>query len=172
MKGIEGPIAGFFGLIHEWIDLELLDYIIIRNPDVNFVFIGKCSVDVHSLNAHKNAHFLGQKKYSDLLAYAGLFDIGLIPFKINELTVNVNPIKLKEYLALGIPVVSVDLPEISFYDRVVRIASDYSEFDKALKEELSGNHIASAEQIEEVAKMETWAQKIEDISELINDSRK
>ena len=167
MEGIRGPIAGFFGLIHEWIDLDLLDHVISRNPSINFVFIGECSVDVQPLIAYKNAHFLGQKKYTDLLAYARHFDVGLIPFKVNELTVNVNPIKLKEYLALGIPVVSVDLPEISYYKETVRIAGDYPSFDQALKEELAGNHLASAKEIDNVARMETWEQKVDDISKLI-----
>jgi glycosyltransferase involved in cell wall biosynthesis len=167
MEGVGSPIAGFFGLIHEWIDLDLLEYIISNNASVSFVFIGECSVDVRHLAEYGNAHFLGQKKYSDLIAYARHFDVGLIPFKVNELTVNVNPIKLKEYLALGIPVVSVDLPEISYYRRVVRIAGNRENFDMALKEELSGRHIASAEEIDSVATKETWRQKVEDISKLI-----
>jgi len=167
MKGIGSPIAGFFGLIHEWIDLDLLEHVISNNPGVNFVFIGECSVDVGRLEAFRNAHFLGQKKYSDLITYARLFDIGLIPFKVNELTINVNPIKLKEYLALGIPVISVDLPEIAFYEKIVRIAGDRAAFDSALKEELAGRHIASSDEIDRVARMETWRQKVEDISSLV-----
>lgn len=167
MAGITSPIAGFFGLIHEWIDLDLLEFVISRNPGVNFVFIGECSVDTGRLEAHDNAHFLGQKKYSDLIAYAKHFDIGLIPFKVNELTVNVNPIKLKEYLALGIPVVSVDLPEISFYRDVVRIAADRDAFDAALKDELAGRNLATPEALDNVARMETWEAKIEDISTLV-----
>ncbi len=167
IEAIGRPIAGFFGLIHEWIDLELLEFVVARNPDMSFVFIGECSVDVGQVAAHPNAHFLGQKKYGELVEYARRFDIGLIPFKINELTINVNPIKMKEYLALGIPVVSVDLPEISVYSNVVRIAPDRDAFDVALKEELSGRHLASSEEIDRVARTETWETKIEEISKLV-----
>ena len=167
MAGIKGPIAGFFGLIHEWIDLDLLEYLIRNNPETNFVFIGKQSVDVSKLKAHPNAHFLGQKRYEELVGYARRFDVGLIPFRINELTVNVNPIKLKEYLALGIPIVSVKLPEVCAYRSVVRIADTRESFDQALKEEISGRHIASREEIDRVARGETWDQKVEEISSLI-----
>jgi len=167
IKDIPRPIAGFFGLIHEWIDLDLLDYVIKRNPDVNFVFIGKQSVDVASLKSSPNCHFLGQKPYSELVSYARLFDIGLIPFKVNELTRNVNPIKLKEYLALGIPVISVDIPEVHAYRHVVRIADSYDEYDRMLKEELSGNHLATREEIDRAAMEETWDRKVEEISGLI-----
>ncbi len=167
IAAIGRPIAGFFGLIHEWIDLDLLEYVIERNPGVNFVFIGECSVDVNRIASHGNAHFLGRKDYGELIAYARNFDVGLIPFKVNELTVNVNPIKLKEYLALGIPVVSVDLPEIGVYRDVVRIAPDREAFDAALRDELAGNHLATPEELDRVARMETWETKVEEISGLV-----
>jgi glycosyltransferase involved in cell wall biosynthesis len=171
MKDISGPIAGFFGLIHEWVDLDLLHYVIKSNPGVSFVFIGKQSVDVDFLKKFPNCHFLGQKPYSELVSYARLFDIGLIPFKVNELTINVNPIKLKEYLALGIPVISVNIPEVHAYRHVVRIADGYEEYDRLLKEEISGNHLASAEEIDAAAIKETWDQKVEEISDLIEKIR-
>lgn len=167
LEGIPRPIAGFFGLIHEWIDLDLLAETARRNPGVSFVFIGKCSVDVGAVDAYPNTHFLGQKPYAELPRYARHFDVGLIPFRINELTINVNPIKLKEYLALNIPVISVDLPEVSVYERVVRIAADYDRFDEALKLELSGDHRATPGQLDEVARGETWDRKVEEISDLV-----
>jgi len=167
MAKIPRPVAGFFGLIHEWIDLELLDYLIVNNPQVSFVFIGKQSVDVGDLKKHLNAHFLGQKEYSALLSYARSFDVGLIPFKVNELTTNVNPIKLKEYLALGIPVVSVSLPEVRVYGSVVRIAETYQEFNEALNEELAGRCLSSREERDRVARQETWERKVEEMSNLI-----
>ena len=137
MEGISAPVAGFFGLIHEWIDLDLLEHIISNNPGVNFVFIGECSVDVGRLVAYGNAHFLGQKKYSDLIVYARHFDIGLIPFKVNELTVNVNPIKLREYLAAGLPVVSTPLPEATAYRPDVLVAADSAEFCRCCDQALA-----------------------------------
>lgn len=163
------PIVGFFGLIHEWIDLDLLESVMKRLPRASFVFIGKSSVDVSRLASLPNAHFLGQKRYDELVSYARSFDVGLVPFKINDLTVNVNPIKLKEYLALGIPVVSVDLPEVRPYGRVVNVAADAEEFARAIERELSGDRRASRAEIDRVAREETWDRKVEEISVLIEE---
>ena len=167
LADIPRPIAGFFGLIHEWIDLELAADVVRRNPGISFVFIGKCSVDVGGVDVYPNAYFLGQKPYDELVGYSKHFDVGLIPFKINELTINVNPIKLKEYLALGIPVISVNLPEVDSYNHVVRIADDYDQFNRALGEEISGRHLATPEQLDAVAREETWDRKVDEISDLV-----
>ncbi len=170
MAGIGHPIAGFFGLIHEWIDLDLLARIAKDNPEVSFVYIGKYSVDVGAVDAFPNTHFLGQKEYSELIDYAKHFDVGLIPFKINDLTIAVNPIKLKEYLALGIPVISVGLPEVKAYGHVVHVAEDYGQFDSALKDEISGRHKVTFEQLDAVARGETWDRKVDEISGMITDA--
>jgi len=167
MKKIPNPIAGFFGLIHEWLDFELISSLAENNPNIQFVFIGKRSIDVRKLEQYDNIHFIDQKPYEELIKYASHFDVGIIPFKINELTLNVNPLKMKEYLAAGMPVVSVNLPEVAKYKNVVRIADDYKEFEEALKNELSDNNIASFEERIIVAKNETWAKKVDEISELI-----
>ena len=73
-------------------------------------------------------HFLGRKSYAELPAYCRQFDVGLIPFKLNELTRAVNPIKLREYLAAGLPVISTPLPEVAIYEQMVNLADTPEEF--------------------------------------------
>jgi glycosyltransferase involved in cell wall biosynthesis len=109
---LEGPILGFFGLIHEWVDQDLLCTIADAFPEATLVLIGKVQADVSRLESRRNIRLLGQKSYADLPAYSAAFDVGLIPFVINELTMAVNPIKLREYLSAGMPVVATALPEI------------------------------------------------------------
>ena len=75
---------------------------------------GKSLVDVSNLQK-PNVHLLGRKAYADLPPYMKRFDVGLIPFRLNELTRNVNPIKLREYFSAGLPVVSSDIPEVRHY---------------------------------------------------------
>ena len=70
---------------------------------------------VSSLQGLPNVHLLGRKPYESLHTYCKGFDLGLIPFVKNELTMNVNPIKLREYLSAGLPVVSTDIPEVARY---------------------------------------------------------
>ena len=88
-----------------------------KRADWHFVLIGDAdsSIDLSRYRAMPNMHFLGRKPYSDLPAYCQHFDVGLIPFKVNELTYAVNPIKLREYLSAGLPVVSTPMPEVQLY---------------------------------------------------------
>lgn len=168
IKDIKKPIIGFFGLIHEWIDLDLIEMIATTHPEWSVVLIGKASVDIKRLRQYNNIHFLGQKPYGGLINYCKAFDIGLIPFLINEMTINVNPIKLREYLAAGIPTVSTPLPEVKRYNNLVEIGYTHEEvikkIDGLLKEEsYEKKYMRSRKMMQE-----TWERKIEDISVLIS----
>lgn len=112
ISDIEHPIIGFFGLLHDWIDQDLLAGVADALPGATLVLIGKARVDMAALIARPNIRWLGQKPFSQLPAYAAAFDAALVPFTRNELTAAVNPIKLLEYLSAGVPVVATDLPEI------------------------------------------------------------
>ncbi len=114
VRDIKGPVIGFVGLIQDWVDTDAIAYLAEKKPDWTFVVIGKSLVDVSHLNK-PNIRLLGRKAYAELPPYMKRFDIGLIPFRLNELTRNVNPIKLREYFSAGLPVVSSDIPEVRHY---------------------------------------------------------
>ncbi len=114
VRDIEGPVLGFVGLIQDWVDTDAIAYLAEKRPDWTFVIIGKSLVDVSHLNK-PNVRLLGRKAYAELPPYMKRFDVGLIPFRLNELTRNVNPIKLREYFSAGLPVVSSDIPEVRHY---------------------------------------------------------
>lgn len=112
-----GPLIGFFGLLSEWVDQDLLLALARALPQANLVLIGKADVDVTVLDRAPNVHRLGPRPFAQLPAYVGQFTVGLIPFKVSTLTRAVNPIKLREMLAAGCPVVSTALPEVDAYAR-------------------------------------------------------
>jgi len=157
------PILGFFGLIHEWIDLDLIAYLAENRPNWNIVMIGKVQVDTARLSKYPNIHFIGQRQYRDLPKYCKGFSVSLIPFKVNELTVNVNPIKLREYLSAGLPVISTDLPEVKHYSKHCIIAKNYEEFLKGVETALQNDSKASSIARSREMCGETWERKVRDL---------
>lgn len=136
MVNIPRPRLGFFGLIRDWVDLDLLADVARQRPQWHIVLVGDSTVDLTAYRSLPNMHFLGRKPYADLPAYCRHFDVGLIPFKINELTKAVNPIKLREYLAAGLPVVSTPLPEAALLRELVHVADTPRVFCSAVVDSL------------------------------------
>jgi glycosyltransferase involved in cell wall biosynthesis len=161
IKDLPGPVVGFFGLIHDWIDIELIAFLARERPDWSFVVIGSAKVDVSILEAQKNIHLLGRRPYESLPAYCRGFSAALIPFAVNALTQHVNPIKLREYLSAGLPVVSTPLPEVLFYRDHCEIAGDHREFLKALDRAIQADSPARRKQRSQAMAGETWEHKVE-----------
>jgi len=131
------PIIGFFGLIERWIDLDLIDFLAESRPEWSFVLIGRVAVPPSTLPQRPNLHFLGQRPYDALPAYGTAFDAAIIPYRLTRQVMHANPIKLREYLAMGTPVVSVSTPEIDKYADVVEVAHNPDAFLERLEIVLS-----------------------------------
>ena len=159
MKTIPHPILGFFGLIRDWVDLDLLAEVCCRRPEWHIVMIGDSTVDLTPYRAIPNLHFLGRRPYEQLPAYCKAFDVGLIPFKINDLTRAVNPIKLREYLAAGLPVVSTPLPEVVTCGNLVHLGDTAETFQAAITQALSTT-AAARQGYSEAMRRETWPEKV------------
>ncbi len=162
MKAIPHPILGFFGLIRDWVDLDLLGEVARLRPDWHIVLIGDSTVDLGPYRGIANMHFLGRRPYEDLPAYCKGFDVGLIPFKVNELTRAVNPIKLREYLAAGLPVVSTPMPEVKLYSHLIEVAGTPHEFARAAEAALASRPDARTRRTAAMA-VETWPGKVDQI---------
>ena len=107
------PILGYYGLIaQDWVDLDLLIQLARSFPRASIVMLGKITMDVSRLRSLPNVQLLGRQSYADLPAFSKGFDVALIPFPISEVTLNANPLKAREYLASGLPVISTAIPEV------------------------------------------------------------
>lgn len=162
---IPKPILGFFGLIHDWIDLELIEYLAKQRPDWSIVMIGQANVSVERLEKLSNVHLLGRKPYEQLPGYCKVFSLGLIPFTINELTVHVNPIKMKEYFSAGLPVVSTPLPEVKYYNELCSIESDYEKFLHACSSAIQDNTPENKQKLSSMMQKETWEAKVDQLGQ-------
>jgi glycosyltransferase involved in cell wall biosynthesis len=164
VASIPRPRLGFFGLIRDWVNVDLLAEVAGRRRDWHFVLIGDAdsSVDLGTYRRLPNMHFLGRKNYDDLPSYCRHFDVGLIPFRVNELTHAVNPIKLREYLAAGLPVVSTPMPEVEHYRKLVEIAESSGDFEGAVVRCLEEDEERRRDRSRAMAE-ETWSRKMDAI---------
>lgn len=167
LAGCQGPVVGFFGLIHDWIDQDLLGAIAERHPEWTVAVIGKASVDVSRLAKHPNVKLLGRKPYASLPRYCKAFSVGLVPFVVNELTLNVNPIKLREYLSAGVPVVSTALPEVQAYQHVCQVAGTREEFIAACEQAVRTDTPLLRQQRSAAMANETWQAKVDEIGRIV-----
>jgi len=154
------PVIGFFGLIADWVDLDLMAHVARQFPNGSLVLLGKATTDTSVLEGIPNVHLLGRKTYESLPDYCKGFDVALMPFRINELTLNANPLKVREYLAAGLPVVSTAIPEVEVLG-LCRIGRDRESFVNEIKEALRdpGPSIARSEAI----KSESWEARVDEI---------
>ncbi len=122
------PVIGFFGLIEDWVDLRLIRELAVARPTWSFVLIGEVRADASPVADLLNVHLLGRRTYGSLPGYCKAFDVAILPFTWNELTLAANPLKLREYLAAGLPVVATPLPEVRRLGKLVNLASTPAEY--------------------------------------------
>lgn len=155
------PILGYFGLMSEdWFDLELMVRVARRFSHGSLVLLGKFTMDLAALRQLPNVHLLGHRPYRELPAYCKGFDVGLIPFPVSEVTRNANPLKAREYLAAGLPVVSTPVPEVSVlpYCRVGAGVEDFiCQVESALSE--PGSRTERSESM----RGESWASRLDEV---------
>jgi glycosyltransferase involved in cell wall biosynthesis len=128
-----GPVAGFYGSLADWIDIELLAFAAAQLPEWRFVFIGAVETDVAPLRALPNVTFLGPRAHRELPGYAQHWQASLLPFRDCPQIRACNPLKLREYLAAGAEIVTTDFPALDGYRDVVTVAHSREAFVAALR---------------------------------------
>ncbi|MBU0638072.1 MAG: glycosyltransferase [Planctomycetes bacterium] len=161
IRRVTRPVLGYFGLISDYVDLELLSQAARRKPEWSFVLVGDVRRDVSVIAGLPNVHLLGGRPYEQLPAYCRCFDVGLIPFSMNRLTRAVNPIKLREYLAAGLPVVSSPLPAVLAYRPAVQVAETLDEFIAACESALTAAATEHYSARQALVRGESWRARVE-----------
>ena len=126
------PIVGFFGLIEEYIDLELLDYLASQRPQWTFLMIGRVAARPQRIPNRPNLRFIGPRPYEALPEYGRQFSAAIIPYRMTDFTFHANPLKLREYLAMGVPVVATRTPQTERFAHTAAIVDTPEEWLAAL----------------------------------------
>ncbi len=165
------PVIGFFGVLHHWVDCQLISAVARSRPDYTFVLLGEVLTNVGDLRALPNVRLLGRRPYAALPGYCRAFDAAILPFKGNAMTRSVNPIKMHEYLAAGLPVVSTPLPEARRYEPDIVIADGARAFargcDLALRESSNGSAARARQQRARRLAGDSWETVVERLSPII-----
>jgi glycosyltransferase involved in cell wall biosynthesis len=166
--------VGYLGSLDERVDYELLMYLAEKLPDIKFEFVGRIvSKDkAAQLDKFPNTKFWDAKKLEELPSYLKKFDAGIIPFLKNEQTTGIYPMKINEYLAGGIPVISTDFSPLPEFDSVIAKASTPETFLQSMMESLCNDTPQKRKERISIAASNSWENKAAQFSHAITDTLK
>jgi len=166
VQPISRPRIGFIGNIAHWLEFDWIRRLVINRPEWQFVFVGPWQL-LDAPPESPNFHWLGARNYETIPYYIASFDVCLIPFKDNELTRAVDPLKLYEYLAVGRPVVSTALPRLFPFSEFVEIASTEEAFQEGILRALADRSVERDEHRRRSVIQHSWTARLRCINEHI-----
>lgn len=169
LASLPGPRIGCYGALREWLDLELVAEIARARPGWSIVLIGRRLCDVSALAKLPNVHLLGPRPHDELPAYCAGFDVGLIPYRTQPRMAFVNPLRLREYLAAGLPVVSTPIPEVERYPGLCQVARDPADFVTAIERALRIDSRAARLARSAAMRDETWESRIDSVARRVDE---
>jgi glycosyltransferase involved in cell wall biosynthesis len=174
IKHLDKPVVGFYGVIDERIDLELLENIAKAMPEVSFVMIGPVvKINENDLPKQKNIHYLGGKKYQELPAYLKGIDIAMMPFALNESTKFISPTKTLEFMAAYKPIISTPIYDVvRDYKNEVAIVKNTEEFVEAIKKYMNETKAQKTKRValmKAVLKRTSWDNTVDQMENIMQE---
>ena len=169
LAALPGPRIGFYGTLRDFIDLDLIAQAARLRPDWSFALIGQQLCDVSMFRDLPNVHLLGQKPHGRLPAYCRGFDVGLIPYRMDDRVRYVNPLKLREYLSAGVPVVATPMPEVLPLSHLCRVAASAEDTVRAIEATLAEDSPAARSARSASMAAETWQGRVREITRAIDE---
>lgn len=164
---IPGPRIGFFGSLDDYlVDFDLLERVAAEFPDASLVLIGDATCSMERYDKFPNVHWLDFKSYEQIPGYGSGFDVALMPWLDNDWIKHANPIKMKEYLALGLAVVSTDFPEVERYSDVIRVAGDHTAFVDQIRHTLADGGLKTPEERRAAVLAASWDSRARELMKL------
>lgn len=170
LEAMRRPLVGYVGGVHRHIDFALLEHLA-RNLDGTLVLVGPVQTRTSALEGFTNVAWIGPQPHDRLCEFLKGFDVGLIPYVLSEYTRTVYPTKLNEYLAMGLPVVSTDLPEVRRFSEqnggVVSVATDANEFASAVTRAVQANEAGDVQHRKDIALQNTWDRRVSEMWQIV-----
>ncbi|MDQ7837659.1 MAG: glycosyltransferase [Thermodesulfobacteriota bacterium] len=172
IKGKGQPIIGYTGWINRTrIDFGLLDFLVERRPEWQFVFIGPADdFFIERYSQYENIHIIPPVDYKELPDYINYFDVAIVPFQINEHTKGNDLLKFHDYLAMGKPIVSTKIGGAEDLKHVIGIAQRPSEFLEEIEKSLTNKTYADISKRKNVALKNSWHNRIKELEILIENA--
>ncbi len=170
--GVSRPVLGYAGLISARLDLATVTEVAARRPDWSWVLVGQiasagCEKQLAQLNALSNVHLAGSRPASGIPAIIASWDLGLIPYRVTEETRHASPLKLYEYLAAGLPVVSADVPAVRSFADLVETATGPDEMEAAIKRALAGDNAQRRAVRRTTIAEHSWPARVRSLSNIL-----
>jgi glycosyltransferase involved in cell wall biosynthesis len=173
LRVIKPPRLGYSGLIGDRLNLTVLKELVQENPEVSLVFLGELSVSRQmetwqALLARPNVHYLGAVDITQVPHYLKGLDVGLIPYGQSREAENVSPLKLYDYLAAGLPVVSIDFPAAREFSTYIHLTDDSPKnFSHTVRVALTDTTPERRQARRNIAAQHTWEARVEQLSDII-----
>jgi glycosyltransferase involved in cell wall biosynthesis len=173
LASIAAPRVGYVGTLRHQIDLTLIADLAAAKPDWSFVLIGESShaitetSEFEQLRARRNVHMLGAKPGDAVPAYLAHLDVGLLPYLLDGPARFCYPLKMHEYLAAGLPVVSSRISAVRPFASVISVAGSVDEWIREIERALGDRAESRVGERQRVARDNSWDQRVARISNLI-----
>jgi len=160
-RNLSHPVIGFFGVLDGRIDPGMIEFLATSRPHWSFLLVGRVAIDARRLSRLSNVCMPGNVPYEMLPDWARAFDVCIMPYRQDAFSLNANPLKLREYLATGRPVVSIPTAEVEQFSGFVSVAATNEEFLAAIEKELAADSEERRRERIRLVSPATWDARVE-----------
>jgi glycosyltransferase involved in cell wall biosynthesis len=170
-RALPHPVIGMHGVIDDRMDLDLVAALAKARPRWTFLLIGRVAAEVGALRSLPNVVLAGAVPYETLPDWARAYDASIMPYRPGAFAENANPLKLREYLACGKPVVSIPMPSVEPFRGLVQTAAGPEEFLAALETALATDSAAATQARMRAVERMSWDARVEEVIEIVQKHR-
>jgi glycosyltransferase involved in cell wall biosynthesis len=166
-ENLSRPVVGYFGTLGEWLDYDLLVWLARQRPKWTFLYVGYAAADVMELRGCPNVTLVGPKPYETLPRWAKAFDVAIIPYRLTQQVINANPLKMREYLASGKPVVSITCPETARFAKQLYLADGREAYLDAIERAMAENSPERSRERMASVRQASWDARFRETVEIV-----